>query len=260
MVKESADELLNSDTSETATSESAKKFPHTTTHLGRVETKDGTTTLFNAQFNQTYHSTTGAYEEAMEKYVRPAKIKKGDTVLDYCFGLGYNTLAAIELAGGMEAGLSIVALENDSKMLFMLGTIKFANSKQQEIYRLLIQPILGAMSQDKTDFHFSVGTNKVRVIVGDAREKLPLFLRTSTRRFDAILFDPFSPKECPQLWTEVVFAECFAALKSVSDGGGVLTTYSCAGNVRRAMTTAGFVVSDGPSVGRRAPSTIARKI
>ncbi len=222
-------------------------------------TKDGTTTLFNAQFNQTYHSTSGAYEEAMEKYVRPANIVKGNAILDFCFGLGYNTLAAIEHAGGMDAGLSIVVLENDPQMLLQLGTIKFADATIGELYNLLIQPILAALCQDKTDFHFFVGTNKIRVIVGDAREKLPLFLRTSDRRFDAILFDPFSPKECPQLWTADVFAQCFAALKSTQNGGGVLTTYSCAGSVRRAMTAAGFVVSDGPSVGRRAPSTIARK-
>lgn len=225
-------------------------------HGEKVETSDGTLTLFNSEYNQTYHSTTGAYEEAMEKYVRPSGLIKGMAVLDYCFGLGYNTLAAIEFAGGLDAGLSIVVLENDAKMLLQLGTIKFADEKRQELYRLLIQPILAALCSDKTDFQYSVGTNRVRVIVGDAREKLPLVLRTSDRRFDVILFDPFSPKACPHLWTREVFAQCYMALKSP----GVLTTYSCASSVRKAMVSVGFIVSDGPSVGRRSPSTIARKI
>ena len=37
----------------------------------------------------------------------------------------------------------------------------------------------------------------------------------------------------------------------------ILSTYSCAGIVRRNLKEAGFKVADGPIVGRRAPGTLA---
>ena len=40
----------------------------------------------------------------------------------------------------------------------------------------------------------------------------------------------------------------------------ILATYSCARIVRDNLKEAGFEVFDGPSVGRRAPSTIAKKL
>ena len=40
---------------------------------------------------------------------------------------------------------------------------------------------------------------------------------------------------------------------------GILTTYSCARQVRENLKKAGFIVKDGPCVGRRAPATIALK-
>jgi chorismate dehydratase len=220
-------------------------------HLSKVETSDGTHTLYNKEFDQTYHSTSGAFEEAVEKYVKPCGVRNGFAILDYCFGLGYNTLAALEVAGN----LSIVALENDETMLLSLMSIKFEKIERLHLFEDLIKPIIYAIRAGKKDFVFTVGTSKVRMLIGDAREKLPLYLRTSDRRFDAVFFDPFSPKVCPHLWTREVFGECYLALKS----GGVLSTYSCARVVRDNMMTAGFVVTDGPVVGRRSASTNATK-
>ena len=62
--------------------------------------EDGSNTLFSKEFNEPYHSTKdGALHESLEKHVKPAfGIKKGQeslTILDICFGLGYNTFATL---------------------------------------------------------------------------------------------------------------------------------------------------------------------
>jgi chorismate dehydratase len=72
-------------------------------------------------------------------------------------------------------------------------------------------------------------------------------------KFDIIFLDPFSPKKNPELWTETFFKE----LRRLINKDGILTTYSCAGIVRRNLKSAGFTVKDGPCVGRRSPSIIA---
>src|SRR3989338_2062711 len=75
-------------------------------------TKDNSITFYNEKYSEHYHSVSGALEEAFEKFAKPCKLKNGMRVLDVCFGLGYNSLAAISLAN-----VEIVALENDTAVL-----------------------------------------------------------------------------------------------------------------------------------------------
>jgi len=90
---------------------------------------------------------------------------------------------------------------------------------------------------------------KIRIIVGNALETISLV----KGKFDAVFFDPFSPKKCPELWSK----DFFKQIRSKMRPNSVLATYSCATKVRRALHDAGFKVIDGPCIGRRSPSTIA---
>ena len=56
--------------------------------------------------------------------------------------------------------------------------------------------------------------------------------------FDVVFFDAFSPDSQPELWTTEVFVKIAEALKP----GGILTTYSSKGVVKRALKSAGFRV------------------
>jgi len=63
--------------------------------MKKIITKDGSVTFKNESYDETYHSTSGALEEAFEKFAKPCNLKDGMNVLDICFGIGYNSLAAI---------------------------------------------------------------------------------------------------------------------------------------------------------------------
>ena len=65
----------------------------------------------------------------------------------------------------------------------------------------------------------------------------------------------FRRKRIGEMWTEELFKEVYRVMKK----NGKLSTYSCARVVRDNMKKAGFIVKDGPIVGRRSPSTIAIK-
>jgi tRNA U34 5-methylaminomethyl-2-thiouridine-forming methyltransferase MnmC len=210
-----------------------------------VKTEDGSFTFRNEEYDQTYHSQSGALEEAFGKYVKAAGITDGMTILDYCYGLGYNTLAALACA----KNLTIVGLEIDADLLKNLHLLEIADPALKDLYTELITKV--AEQLPKTDFTVQIGTSSVRMLIGDARETI----HRVDLAFDRIYFDPFSPKVCPQLWTQEVFAECFKRTKS----GGVLTTYSYARAVREGLKSVGYTVSDGPVIGRRSPSTIATK-
>ena len=60
--------------------------------------------------------------------------------------------------------------------------------------------------------------------------------------FDIVYFDAFSPEAQPELWTPEIFEKIFRAMKT----GGILTTYSCKGIVKRAMKAAGFKLEKLP--------------
>ena len=61
-------------------------------------------------------------------------------------------------------------------------------------------------------------------------------------KYDVIYFDAFSPEAQAELWTTDIFTKLFATLKK----GGVMTTYSCKGSVKRALKQAGFSIEKLP--------------
>lgn len=59
-------------------------------------TNDGSVGLYNTEFNDIYHSATGALTESYEKFIYPVDFynlmkKESIKVLDICYGIGYNT-------------------------------------------------------------------------------------------------------------------------------------------------------------------------
>ncbi len=211
--------------------------------MEKITTKDGSETFRNEEFDETYHSISGAKEESVKKFAEPCligeKSKSGEIViLDFCFGLGYNSCAAIDasLEINKDCNILIIGLENDSEIL---SKIKELNPNFQNY------SIIKEVAKNKK---YESDKLNIYLIYGDAKiviKKLPY-------KFDAVFFDPFSPKKCPELWTEEVFKDVFKLMKKNS----ILSTYSCARIVRENMKKAGFVVKDGPVVGRRSPCTV----
>ena len=59
-------------------------------------TADGSVGLYNNEYNDIYHSASGALTEAYEKFIYPINwdilLAHDDIkILDICYGIGYNT-------------------------------------------------------------------------------------------------------------------------------------------------------------------------
>ncbi|MBL7055739.1 hypothetical protein ISS07_02390 [Candidatus Woesearchaeota archaeon] len=211
--------------------------------MKQVLTKDNSLTFHNEEYDETYHSTSGALEESFEKFVKPSKLKDGMKVLDVCFGLGYNSLATIS-----SANVSITALENDKTILEKIKQITIPqDSKYNHLERNYEKIKKAAEKREYSDEKI-----KIKIIVDDARKSI----KNIKEKFDVCFLDPFSTKKCPELWTE----EFFKNIRKVMKKDAVLTTYSCATQVRKNLEKANFKVEDGPCIGRRSPSTIAYAI
>lgn len=211
-----------------------------------VRTLDGSYTLKSERFGEFYHSFTGACEESELKYVGPCKIHERALsgklrILDFCFGVGYNSAAAIEaaLAVNPSCEIEIVGLELDDTLLDHLHALH----PKWKSYRLVEQ-----LKRDKLEVR--EGNVTITLILGDAAQTI----RKVNGPFDCVFYDPFSPKTCPELWSVEIFKEVALLLSPT----GVLATYSCARMVRENLKSAGFsVIEDTPPVARRGPGTLA---
>jgi tRNA U34 5-methylaminomethyl-2-thiouridine-forming methyltransferase MnmC len=219
--------------------------------LSLFPTEDGSVTFWSETFQESFHSSHGAKHEAEAKFVIPAKIaEKAKTqtqlnILDVCYGLGYNTAAAI--AGVFEspdrsANLQIIALENNLEVPQQAIASGLVDIWQPAISQILTT---AAAAQTVTTENLSL-----QLLIGDARQTIS---QVPIKWADAIFLDPFSPPHCPQLWT----VEFMQLLANCLKPDGYIVTYSSSAAVRAAMLSSGLQIGAIAPIGRKSPSTIA---
>jgi tRNA U34 5-methylaminomethyl-2-thiouridine-forming methyltransferase MnmC len=216
--------------------------------MKKVLTADKSETFVNEEYNESYHSYTGAVEEAMKKYAEPTKIrelaKSGHIrILDAFFGMGYNSAMAVSVAleENPNCKVEVVGLELDTAIVSKIQEVNPEISFFKHYKKLTAE-----------NLSFVEGNVSVKLLLGDVRETTK---ELENENFDVVFWDPFSPKTMPEMWSEDLFKEMFRVMKS----SGVLATYSCARLGRENMSKAGLFYDDGPKVGRRGPGTLAVK-
>jgi len=184
--------------------------------------EDGSNTLFSKEFDEPYHSTKdGALHESLEKHVKPAlsfsKEKKQLTILDICFGLGYNTFATFYYMrkNDMNTKVHILSPEFDEALVRSLKDFEYPPEFDT------LKPVIEAVSNNLCyeDEQF-----KIEVLIGDARERIPQI----KEKIDIVYQDAFSPVHNPLLWTR----EHFKNIRNICFDDALLTTYSTAAAVR----------------------------
>lgn len=217
--------------------------------LTEIKTEDGSVSYRNKIIDETYHTKSGAIEEAFEKHAKPLKIweKNNPVIYDVCFGIGYNAVAAIDLIKekNPDSKIIIYCFENDMDILEKCLEInpKFKN------YSIIKEFVKNFIKNNKT----SLESNNVKLIMmfGDAK----IQINNVKENADYVFFDPFSPKKHPKMWEKEFFSNIFSKMNS----SGMLSTYSFARIVKDNLKSVGFVVKPGPIIGRRSPSTIGIK-
>ena len=220
-------------------------------------TADGSLTLFVPALHEHYHSTHGARQESAHVFIgaglRPlleAGLGRPDEglmrILEVGLGTGLNALLTLEAATAAGA-----LIEYDG----------------YETYPLPPDTVAALRTQWADNMALSMAFKQLHAapwgVVAEFNEVLFLTkLHEPVQRADLgadlynlIYFDAFAPEKQPELWTEAIFQQLYAAAAP----GAVLVSYCAQGQFRRNLRAAGWQTEKLPGPPGKREMTRARK-
>lgn len=207
--------------------------------LTLVKTADGSSTLYNSQIGEHYHSRHGALQESRHVFLKSGlnyflENNKATEVkiIEVGFGTGLNFLLSADFC--MESGIrlhytGIEAYPLSSDTLQETGYDSYIS---KETWRNFVESYSRALKEDTVLNEYC----RLRI----AATKLLDF--TTSEKFDVIYFDAFAAVHQPEMWD-------YEAIKHITNflkPGGVFVTYAITGNLKRTMKSLGFTVEKAP--------------
>lgn len=164
----------------------------------------------------------------MVKHVIPAfdyhSKKSTLSILDICFGIGYNSLATLYYLEKYckNTKIKIYSPEFDKELIHSLKD--FPYPKEFEPYKKIIEKI-------SKDYFYEDDNVRIEIFPADAREYL-IKLAQREITIDIVYQDAFSSDVNPMLWTK----EYFCDVSKLLSYDAIITTYSIATPVRLSMS------------------------
>ena len=190
--------------------------------------RDGSFSLWSDAFAEGFHCAEGALAEAQATFVVPSELERfasgaSLTLVEVAVGTGTNTAALIEAAQVRGLALHWWGLELDPRPLALaLAAPPFRRAwtpaGMAELERLAAGPTL---------------------LWGDARARLADLPPHLEGTCDLVWLDAFSPRRCPQLWTQ----EFLGGLVRLLGPRGRLVSYGSAAAFRATLRGWGLEVA-----------------
>ncbi|PTX59535.1 tRNA U34 5-methylaminomethyl-2-thiouridine-forming methyltransferase MnmC [Kordia periserrulae] len=205
-----------------------------------ITTKDGSTTIHLEEWNEQYHSTHGAIQEAAHVFINtglhhlqntfnPAQIH----ILEMGFGTGLNAFMTFLEAEKHNFSINYVGVEAYPVASAELSQLNYIRELQAENHAETFHNMHSCDWEKLVQLSENFKLTKRQQFFEQIDDK---------EAFNLIYFDAFGARVQPELWTATIFQKMYNALKN----NGVLVTYAAKGSVRRAMQEVGFKVERLP--------------
>lgn len=202
-----------------------------------VTTEDGSSTLFNKQNGEHYHSIHGAIQESVHVFIKAGLQHVASAgqlrILEIGFGTGLNCLLSLAKTTEMQKDTVYFALEPfpvEEPLQIQLNYCQFEGLRDFE-------------GEFKSMHSFEDGILRLSQFFELTRLRLKLEeISLLPSYFNLVYFDAFSAETQPELWQPEIFNKIRSSMKV----GGVLVTYAAKGSVRRALQSSGFVTERLP--------------
>lgn len=203
-----------------------------------VITEDGSSSLRRKDLGEGYHSTHGAIAESEHifinsglRYFHQQHPKKRINILEIGFGTGLNAILSLDFAIRQNQEIYYETVEKYPLGNDIISSLNYGKiiGKEEEFLRI-----------------HSVAWNKeVEISKNFSLKKIDSAAEEINYKedfFDIIYFDAFAPAFEEKLWQETMFSKLYASLKEK----GILSTYCCKGDVKRALKSSGFIIEKLP--------------
>ncbi len=205
-----------------------------------ITTEDGSSTIHLVAWNEQYHSTHGAIQEANHVYIKTGLHHLQQTfnpvqihILEIGFGTGLNTFITYLEAEKHNLTVNYHGVEAYPVLPEEIAQLNYISELKAEHKAT----IFNEMHQCEWEKEMVLSENFTLT------KRQQLFDQiTDQEKFNLIYFDAFGARVQPELWTVSIFQKMYDALQNKS----VLVTYAAKGSVRRALQEVGFKVERLP--------------
>ncbi len=212
-------------------------------------TEDGSSSLRRKDLGEGYHSTFGAIAEGVHIFINAGlrNVEKHSliNILEIGFGTGLNAILTLDYSNKENQNIYYETIEKYPLSQEIISQLNYGKVLSLEDEFLKIHSVSWNENAEINNL-FSI--NKI--------DKPAENLNYKANFFDIIYFDAFAPQFEENLWQQEMFAKLYSSLKE----GGILVTYCCKGDVKRALKASGFQIEKLPGPKGKREILRAKKI
>lgn len=204
-------------------------------NLKLIITEDGSHTIYLPELNEHYHSIHGAINESLHVYIRSGFSHHPSgkvSLLEVGFGTGLNVFLTFKQARDEKRKVTYHTIDNYILPVYITGRLNYSSlcgDADTALFKKIHESSWDTEHQISDFFHF-------KKILADIK-KLNII-----SNYDIVYFDAFGPDKQPDMWTDDIFRKIYDAMNP----GGIFTTYSSKGEVKRKLEKCGFRIEKIP--------------
>ena len=201
-----------------------------------IITDDGSTTIRIPDWDENYHSTHGAIQEAKHVFIKNGLnlFQKQDSI----------SILEIGFGTGLKAFMTFLETLTKDKVNY-LGIEAYPISEEEIAQMNYVSELQATQYQEIFDkMHTSDWESKQIITDNFILTKRKQFFQDidDKEQYDLIYFDAFGFPLQPELWSEAIFKKMYDALLPK----GTLVTYACRSSIKNAMLSVGFSIEKLP--------------
>ena len=201
-----------------------------------IITDDGSTTIRIPDWDENYHSTHGAIQEAKHVFIKNGldlfQNQNSISILEIGFGTGLNAFITF-LETLNKENVNYVGVEAYPISSEEITQMNYVTELQATQYQAVFDNMHSCDWESKQKINENFILTKRKQFFQDIEDK---------NQYDLIYFDAFGFPLQPELWSEAIFKKMYDALLPK----GTLVTYACRSSIKNAMLSVGFSIEKLP--------------